>query len=347
MNGLKKCFYRLSQIYTQTIEYPLLKFCSRHSLFASFYYFFISRALWREHRALVSARAHYLKIYANPSRLRRNIHRLEKGLIMKPRAETFASDYISETVDIFSKLKDNISPVILDDLNWANDVLTEFFRVVKPDIRISEAHQRFLNAQYLSSKGPARIPFPRGRMISPIKFEDLYALAIQRRSIRFFEQRPVSRDLIDQAIDIARLSPSACNRQAFEFRIFDDPDLVRKIGSIPMGAAGLYQNFPAIAVVVGHLSAYATERDRHVIYIDGSLAAMSFMLALETLGLSSCPINWPEIESRDALMMSRLGLAYDERVVMLIALGYADPDGLIPFSEKKNIEQIRSYNKIS
>ena len=51
-----------------------------------------------------------------------------------------------------------------------------------------------------------------------------------------------------------------------------------------------------IIVIVGELDAYEYDRDRHLIYIDGSLAAMTFMLALETLGLSSCPINWSGVE---------------------------------------------------
>jgi nitroreductase len=103
-----------------------------------------------------------------------------------------------------------------------------------------------------------------------------------------------------------------------------------------MGTAGFASNLPALAVVVGDLSAFPLERDRHVIYIDGSLAAMQFMLALETLGLASCPINWPDIDAREAAMAKHLGLKPYERVVMLIGFGYAKDDGLIPFSRKRS-----------
>jgi len=62
------------------------------------------------------------------------------------------------------------------------------------------------------------------------------------------------------------------------------------------------------------------------------------MLALETLGLSSCPINWPDIESRERKIAKRLGLGAHERVVMLIATGYAMAEGGVPFSQKKCAE---------
>jgi nitroreductase len=96
--------------------------------------------------------------------------------------------------------------------------------------------------------------------------------------------------------------------------------------------------------VVGNLSGYARERDRHIIYIDGGLASMSFMLALETLGLSSCGINWPDIPKKEEEMASLLNLDPHERVVMLIAVGYPDPDGMVASSQKKDLDLIRRYN---
>ena len=102
-----------------------------------------------------------------------------------------------------------------------------------------------------------------------------------------------------------------------------------------MGTAGFSENIPAIIAIVGDLSAYPEERDRHVIYIDGSLAAMQLMLALETLELSTCPINWPDIRNREKRIREIIKLKDYERIIMLMAVGYADPTGGIPYSQKK------------
>ncbi|MFT5547949.1 MAG: nitroreductase [Rheinheimera aquimaris] len=91
-------------------------------------------------------------------------------------------------------------------------------------------------------------------------------------------------------------------------------------------------------VVVGDLSAYEAERDRHVIYIDAALASMQLMLALESLGLQSCPINWPDVEERERAMAQKLSLDYWQRPVMLLATGYAMPEGGVPYSQKKPAE---------
>ena len=184
----------------------------------------------------------------------------------------------------------------------------------------------------------------RGSAVPPISVEQLEELAIRRQSVRWYLERPVARSTIDKAIEIAALSPSACNRQPFEFRIFDNQDVVSRLASIPMGTSGFNHQFPVFVLIVGNLSAYPFERDRHIIYIDGSLASMTFQLALEAQGVGSCSINWPDISTREREMAEEVGLNSDQRIIMCLSLGYPDPDGLIPYSQKKTLDEIRSFN---
>jgi nitroreductase len=111
-----------------------------------------------------------------------------------------------------------------------------------------------------------------------------------------------------------------------------------------MGTRGYAENIPVFVVIVGDLSAFFSERDRHLIYTDGCLAAMSFVFALETLGLSSCCINWPDIAEREAAMAEFLRLRPHERPIMCVAVGYPDRQGMVPFSQKKSLNQLRRYN---
>ncbi len=99
-------------------------------------------------------------------------------------------------------------------------------------------------------------------------------------------------------------------------------------------------------MIVGDLRAYFSERDRHVIYIDGGLAAMALQFALEVQGVSSCCINWPDVEFQERNMDQALGLAPNQRPIMCMSIGFADPTGSVPYSQKKSLDEIRSYNKI-
>jgi len=324
---------------------------AKNTILAGLHYSFFSNAFSREHLSV----ARGIKFYKNGNCksqgssviLRRNIHRLEKGLIMRPRREQFALDYIMETVKEYSGLfeicrkTDNIS----SELFWAHDVLEEYFYNVTNNQVIDEARKLFHSLPGLKTENIAK-PFKRGpeRGLT-VSYDQLLDLSKQRRSVRWYKQKKIPREIIEKALGIALNSPSACNRQPFKYLIFDDQELVKKIASIPMGTKGFYDNFPGIIVLVGKLSYYFDERDRHIIYIDSSLSAMAFMFALETLGVSSCVINWPDIPDRENQIRKTLKLRQDESVIMLISYGYPDPEGMIPYSQKKSLDQIRTYNE--
>ena len=45
-------------------------------------------------------------------------------------------------------------------------------------------------------------------------------------------------------------------------------------------------------------------------------------------------------------MLEKLaGLPRHERGILFIAIGYPDPEGLVAFSEKKDLDHLRSYNQ--
>src|SRR5690606_37757702 len=108
--------------------------------------------------------------------------------------------------------------------------------------------------------------------------------------------------------DLAVAAPTACNRVPYRFLVFDDPEQAQRVAKIAGGTTGYADNIPALAVLVGDLSAYVDERDRHLIYIDGSLATMNFLLGLQAQGLASCCINWPDVRRRERKMSELLGL---------------------------------------
>ncbi|MEQ9551480.1 MAG: nitroreductase family protein [Coleofasciculus sp. G3-WIS-01] len=335
----------------EIIQASTLRIAVKSRGLSSLYYTVLSGNFSRENQAVIYGKLKYIADLGSNLEsqylLRRNIHRLEKGLIMRPRRDVFALDYIEETVKCYKKsiLEKGQDSVDKSELQWAHDVLEQYFNVIGSHPTIDNAKYQFSELNQPRQNERLSIPYKRDTsQPSPVSYEDLLKLAYRRRSVRWYLQKPVPRELIDKAVSVAALSPSACNRQPFELRIFDEPELVKRVASTPMGTKGFSHNFPAIVVVVGKLRAYFSERDRHVIYIDGALASMSFMYALETLGLSSCPINWPDIEEREQKMARLLGLEPDERVIMLISVGYPDPDGLIPYSQKKELDLLRRYN---
>ncbi len=325
-----------------SVIYPMF---AKNSFLSSVYYCFFSTQFRREHQSVLQGRAKYQQslnaIEQSSVLLRRNTHRLEKGLIMQPRREVFAKAYILETVQCYRKCV-NSQSICREELKWAQDVLIKYFAVVGSSPEIDKARDIFSPINLPGDNSETDfLPYQhQDRQQSDISQQQLYQLFKQRRSVRWYQQKPVDIELISQAVDMASQAPSACNRQPFQFFTITNMDKASDIASIAMGTTGFADNIPALLVVVGDLSAYPAERDRHVIYIDGGLASMQLMLALETLGLSSCPINWPDIEICEQKISKKLKLPKYLRPIMLISVGYGQASGQIPFSQKKSAKTL-------
>jgi nitroreductase len=343
---VKKIFY--------IIDLALVKAFLCFRPLSKFYYFMFSNSFSRECRSVMEGRRkYYSDLMQNDefsSLLRRNIHRLEKGLSMKERREVFAEDYIHETVVALSRHKDR-KLQSYTEVKWFFDVLDQYFLVVKKTGIISKSWDVYesiksssLYVKTQQDKFVRFVPYRRKEVCSlRVSPSDFLELCKRRRSVRWYEDKVVDESILRQAVEAAKMSPSACNRQPFRMLAFTG-DQASRVASVAMGTAGYASNIKNLVVLIGRLDLYPEERDRHVIYIDASLFAMSFMLCIETLGLASCPINWPDIEAKELELEAMLGLKAYERPVMMISFGYADPEGFIPFSQKKSYEDLVVYS---
>ena len=173
-----------------------LKFASRAKPIASTYYSLLSRQFQREERAVLCGLAKYHAQLqegdANIFLMRRNVHRLEKGLLMQPRRPVFAKDFILDTVNVYRKIVANPAHSMessADSLNWAYDVLNEYFKAVAPDPVLDHAREIFERCPAPAGScagGGKRIPYKRILDEHPVSFEQLKQLATKRRSVRWW-----------------------------------------------------------------------------------------------------------------------------------------------------------------
>lgn len=327
----------------------ILSLFSLSRVTTAFYYFVFDHAFWREQYSVTRGIIRYRRQGDRPAcrfLLRRNIHRLEKGLTMQPRRPCFALDYIQDTVCAYRRVLHETGGEGDPVVQWSGDVLSKYFATVTANPIVVRAKDYFeASSSTIESTGRVPIRFrDREGASHGVELESLRMLSGARRSIRWFRKEPVSRELIDRALEVAVQAPSSCNRQPYSYRVFDDPRLVKKLVRLPRGTRGFADNIPCVVAVVGDLSSFSSNSDRHGIYLDAGLSAMGFLYALECVGLGSCILNWPDVESLERRMDKLLELQPHQRVVMLIALGFPDPEGLVPHSAKTSLDGVRNYN---
>lgn len=277
-------------------------------------------------------------------RLRRNVHRLEKGLCYPRQKGLFAQGFIAETIDDYLLALNNPQhdPA---ELAWANQVLSRYFSSVdRTDAKIASAWSKYQGASEAGAVQELELtPFEyasRGSQLAAVDFASFHQLCKQRVSCRWFEDKLVDDGLFLDAVRCASQAASACNRQPFKYLLIKNEALKKKVVNLPFGTAGFGEDLPGLAMVLGDLSNFSKPRDRHLIYIDSALASSQLMLALTAMNLASVPINWPDDESNNQAARELLGLESFHVPIMLIGFGYPLSTAKIPYSQKKAAEHL-------
>jgi nitroreductase len=167
------------------------------------------------------------------------------------------------------------------------------------------------------------------------RMEECLKFLMSRRSIRLFEDREVSDELIRRILDVARYAPSAKNSQPWEFVVVKDEEIRKRLASIHRYAYPLQRAPVAIAVLCDP----KLSPDSYL--ADCANATIYLMLAAHALGLGTVWIQ----SLRNVKEINEIIGAPEGRIpVALIALGWpAEKPEARPRKELSEIVHINRY----
>lgn len=148
---------------------------------------------------------------------------------------------------------------------------------------------------------------------------DIRKAILQRRSIRKFQQTPVSEDILRDLVDMARMHASGGNLQPVRYAIIAGSALKDQIFPLLKWAAYL----PDFKIApdeqpTAYLILLKDERIRKECGFDIGAAATTIMLMAESYGLGTCCIGSFAL----APLTELLGLEPELKPELVIALGY-------------------------
>jgi nitroreductase len=136
-----------------------------------------------------------------------------------------------------------------------------------------------------------------------------------RRNVRSYEDRAIAPDLLNRILEAGWRSPSASNRQHWDFIVVTDPDQLQELSTVWVGAGHLAAANAAIVLVVSEPEA---ERYRTMDQFDLGQATMAMMLAATDLGIGSGHSAVGDQERCRRIV----GVPPDHTCPYMIALGY-------------------------
>jgi nitroreductase len=144
-----------------------------------------------------------------------------------------------------------------------------------------------------------------------------------RRNVRQYEDRQIPSADLDRILEGARRTPSAGNRQWWDFVVVTERDRLQRLSTVWQNARHVASSAATIAVVAPNTEA---GRDREILQYDLGQATYGIMLVAADLGIST---GHSAVSEQDAAR-EILGVPADHTVEWLIALGYPADRPLAP-----------------
>lgn len=171
-------------------------------------------------------------------------------------------------------------------------------------------------------------------------YPSFYSLVNDRYSCRAYTPEPVSRELLLAVLDTARLAPSACNRQPWQFIVADTQELREAVCAAY--SRDWVKDVQTFIIACGdHSKAWHREDGKDHTDVDVAIAVEHICLAATSLGLSTC---W--ICNFDAGSVRRsFNIPEDLEPVAIIPVGYAVPGTPLPEKKRKPLDEIVRWGR--
>jgi nitroreductase len=149
-----------------------------------------------------------------------------------------------------------------------------------------------------------------------------------RRSIRKYQDKPVSKEIINELIEAVMLAPSGNNAQPWKFKIITSREEKEELRENQIFKQDFVYESPVIIVCCADPEAFPERKfepgydDSYEIRAirDLSIACQNLVLRAEELGLGSCYVGWMHKEK----IKTVINLPRELLVPYVITLGYAD-----------------------
>ena len=157
--------------------------------------------------------------------------------------------------------------------------------------------------------------------VEQMRSMDYQDFAKSRHSIRHFSEIPVELEKVKDAIKLAQLTPSACNRQGWRTRIIADKSVLENVLKNQNGNRGFGQEIDKLLLVTADLRYFNSDREVFQAYIDGGMYAMSLINSLHYECIGTIPLSGSLTEKQDANVRSILRLDDAEVITLFIGIG--------------------------
>ena len=166
-----------------------------------------------------------------------------------------------------------------------------------------------------------------------------------RRSVRKYQPQAVNRDTMQIIVECGINAPNAINRQAWEIRVVDNPEVIKKLTDLyvkdnPKEAENpsfinMFRNAPTVAFIANDTTfAYSP--------VDCGLMAENMILSAWSMGIGSCCLGGPArfMKSNPEANKYLQEMGFSENYDLLLCIGFGYP-AEIPKAKPRDAAKVK------
>lgn len=275
-------------------------------------------------------------------------HVLEKGITMPNSKLIFGQDNARQLLnylDIYirkghatNRLHFQSAIIILIEYVAYHEGRTEFSQQI---IDGTNALKRYLTIEN-TGKHALTKKISKEEILSK-QFKDFKMFSESRMSIRDFTNQPIDMELLNKAIELSRLAPSACNRQPNRIYIVSDDEKKKQLLNLQLGNRGFGHLADKFIVCTAEIGVFDGFNERNEPYFNSGLYVMNLTYALSYYGIGSILLNWAVFADRDKALRKLLNVPASEVITVIIGIGNYPEQIKIASSPRNPIEDFTHF----
>lgn len=252
-------------------------------------------------------------------------HVIEKGLSMANMRLGFGYDRLCDLINAISKYCMSFPDSKNDsEILFGVSVVFEYELVhqkrefiLRSDIteKISDLHKMFPS---INPHSPKEFNFENAFLNNESPFP---LFAESRYSLRNFSTDNVELDDIIKAINLAKTSPSACNRQPAKVHIIQDKKLMDFCLSLQNGNRGFGNTANKLLIITGNVETILGVQEIFDLFTNCGIFIMNLSYSLQYFKIGHCILNWYAQPKDDKKIRKALALPDNEVIVCFIVCG--------------------------
>ena len=160
-----------------------------------------------------------------------------------------------------------------------------------------------------------------------------------RHSTRNYKNKTLKIEDIKKAINMAKYSASANNKQYIKVHYYPKGKMRRNVINYSLGKGGLYLEGVNTFIITFDTNGLTGKGERNQGYFNAGLFSTNFVNALHSLGIGTCFIQFANSVSEEEKLKELNEIPSGERIAVILYAGYYDEKSIFCVSPRKDFEE--------